>query len=49
MLIEKPMVCIEYVVAHELAHFVVQDHSERFYGVLDRVMPLHREARRLLR
>ena len=49
MLIEKPMACIEYVVAHELAHFVVQDHSERFYGVLDRVMPLHREARRLLR
>lgn len=49
MLVEKPMVCIEYVVAHELAHFLVQDHSERFYGVLDGVMPGHREIRRLLR
>lgn len=49
MLIEKPTVCIEYVAAHELAHFLVQDHSGRFYGVLDRVMPLHREARRSLK
>ena len=49
MLIEKPLVCIEYVVAHELAHFVAQDHSERFYQVMDRVMPLHREVRRLLK
>ena len=49
MLIEKPPVCIEYVVAHELAHFVAQDHSARFYEVLDRVMPLHREARGMLR
>lgn len=48
MLIEKPLVCIEQVVVHELAHFVVQDHSERFYEVMDRIMPLHREVRRLL-
>ena len=49
MLIEKPRVCIEYVAAHELAHFLVQDHSERFYRVLDRVMPLHREVRKMMR
>ena len=49
MLIEKPLRCIEYVVAHELAHFVVQDHSWRFYGVMDGVMPLHREVRKMLR
>ena len=49
MLIEKPVICIEQVVVHELAHFVVQDHSERFYEVMDRIMPLHREVRRLLR
>ena len=49
MLIEKPRICIEYVVVHELAHFVAQDHSGRFYEVMDRVMPLHREIRRLLR
>lgn len=49
MLIEKPMICIEYVVTHELAHFVVQDHSDRFYTVMDRVMPKHREIRRMMR
>lgn len=49
MLIEKPSVCIEYVIVHELAHFVAQDHSERFYRVMDRVMPLHREVRRMLK
>ena len=48
MLIEKPMICIEQVVVHELAHFVVQDHSARFYGVMDRVMPLHREVKKIL-
>ena len=48
MLIEKPEVCIEQVVVHELAHFMVQDHSARFYEVMDRIMPLHREVRRLL-
>ena len=49
MLIEKPNVCIEYVVAHELAHFLVQDHSERFYRVLDEVMPEHRKVRKMMR
>ena len=48
MSIEKPVICIEQVVVHELAHFVVQEHSARFYGVMDRVMPLHREIKRLL-
>ena len=49
MLIEKPMICIEYVVAHELAHFVVQDHSDRFYKVMDKVMPEHRGIRRMMK
>lgn len=49
MLIEKPVICIEQVVVHELAHFVVQDHSERFYEVMDRIMPLHKEVRKMLR
>ena len=49
MLIEKPRVCIEYVVVHELAHFVAQDHSERFYSVMDRIMPGHRAVRKMMR
>ena len=49
MLTEKPLMCIRYVIAHELAHFVVQDHSERFYKVLDIVMPEHKEIRKMMR
>lgn len=47
-LTEKTPLCIEYVVCHELAHFLQQNHSAKFYGVLDRVMPEHREVRRIL-
>ena len=47
-LTEKTPLCAEYVVCHELAHFLQQDHSARFYGILDRVMPKHRELRRIL-
>lgn len=47
-LIEKPFACIEYVACHELAHFLVQNHSEIFYKVLDLVMPEHREMKILL-
>lgn len=43
VLIEKPFICAEQVACHELAHFLVQNHSADFYKVLDRVMPEHRE------
>ena len=49
MLMEKPVECIGYVFAHELAHFVVQDHSQRFYGVLERVVPDWREMKKKLK
>ena len=31
--------CIEYVVAHELTHFLHADHSRAFYAALARVIP----------
>lgn len=48
-LIEKPFICSEQVACHELAHFLVQNHSADFYKVLDIVMPEHREVNRLLK
>lgn len=48
-LVEKPFICIEQVACHELAHFIVQDHSSDFYRVLDIVMPEHREVNRILK
>ena len=44
-----PAAAREYVILHELCHTVHHDHSARFYALLDRLMPDHRERRRLLR
>jgi predicted metal-dependent hydrolase len=38
-LAKKPQRCIEYIVAHELAHLIERTHSARFVAVLDRHMP----------
>lgn len=48
-LIYFPMECIEYVVAHELAHFIHPNHSKMFYGLLSEVMPDHRMRRERMR
>lgn len=48
-LVEKPFVCMEQVACHELAHFIVQNHSADFYRVLDIVMPEHRQVNRILK
>lgn len=47
-LVEKPLICIEYVVCHELAHFLVHNHSADFYEVLNKVFPEHREIKKML-
>lgn len=44
-----PPECLEYVVAHELAHLVEPSHNERFHAVLDKVCPNNRAARELLK
>lgn len=48
-LVEKPFICIEQVACHELAHFMVQNHSADFYAVLDKVMKEHREISKMLK
>lgn len=40
--------CIDQVVMHELVHFIVFDHSERFYSVLESLMPDWRERKERL-
>lgn len=47
-LAKKPPECLEYVLLHELAHLVERNHSDAFYGLLDRKMPQWRDVRRLL-
>ncbi|MBR5534887.1 MAG: M48 family metallopeptidase [Ruminiclostridium sp.] len=47
-LIEAPLPCVEYVVWHELVHFVHPNHSADFYRVLDSFLPDWKARRELL-
>lgn len=45
-LAKKPVRCLEYVLVHELAHFVERHHSDRFISIMDKHLPqwrLHRD------
>lgn len=44
-----PPECVEYVVAHEFAHFLQPNHSALFYAELEKVMPDWKERRRKLK
>jgi predicted metal-dependent hydrolase len=44
-LVKKPIECIEYVVVHELAHFIEPHHDGRFVALLDRHLPTWRFLR----
>lgn len=41
-LIQAPLMCIRYVILHELCHLVHMDHGREFHRLLGRVMPDHR-------
>lgn len=44
-LIKKPLQCLEYIVAHELAHLIERNHSERFVSIMDQALPTWRLLR----
>lgn len=47
-LVEAPLPCVEYVVWHELTHFLHPDHSPAFYADLAKVLPDWKERRQVL-
>lgn len=47
-LIKAPKYCIEYVVLHELVHFIYSNHSTDFFGLLASIMPDWQERKRTL-
>ena len=47
-LIKKPVVCLEYVLVHELVHLLEASHNKRFYRLMTQFMPQWREYRYLL-
>lgn len=48
-LIYYPEAAVRYVFIHEYAHFIVPDHSARFYAVVARFMPDYKINKNLLR
>ena len=44
-LLEAPRNCIEYVVMHELCHFIHPNHSKNFYSFLTMLMPDWKERK----
>ena len=48
-LIHYPEICFEYVLLHEYAHFLVQNHSPAFYDVVRTYMPDYKMRIRLLK
>lgn len=47
-LARKSIRCIEYVVAHELAHLLIANHSAKFYMLIARHFPYWKEIRKEL-
>lgn len=47
-LAKKHRECLDYVILHELAHFIVPDHSEGFIALLDQHMPNWRHVKKHL-
>lgn len=47
-LIKAPKYCIEYVILHELIHFIFPNHNPGFFGLLASIMPDWKERKRIL-
>ncbi|MBK7585820.1 MAG: M48 family metallopeptidase [Myxococcales bacterium] len=44
-----PLSLVDYVVAHEVCHLAVRDHSTRFWKLLGTILPDYEERRARLR
>ena len=47
-LLHKPKECLEYVVVHELAHFIHPNHSKEFWNLVASKMPDYKMRREIL-
>lgn len=47
-LAKKPIDCLEYVLVHEMVHFLERTHNNQFISLMDRFMPQWRHLRQAL-
>ena len=48
-LIKKEPYCLDYVIVHELSHFIEMNHSNRFWKVVEANYPNYKEVRRIMK
>lgn len=49
ILVDVPRECAEYVVLHELTHFLYPNHGREFYAFIEKYMPDWKQRERLLK
>jgi len=47
-LAKKPVECLEYIIVHELCHFIQKNHSPAFSGLMDKYLPGWQATRKQL-
>ena len=48
-LFHYPLECLEYIIVHEMTHFIVPNHSRRFYELVAGRMPDYKNAQKRLK
>lgn len=48
-LMKKDISCLDYVIVHELSHFIEMNHSDRFWKVVGANYPNYKEIRRIMK
>lgn len=48
VLMQKPIMCLEYVLVHEMVHLLEASHNARFYQLMDKFMPQWRTHEKTL-
>ncbi|MDX2206067.1 MAG: SprT family zinc-dependent metalloprotease [Gemmatimonadales bacterium] len=44
-LVKKPVVCLEYILVHEMVHLIERQHTDQFQRLMDQLMPTWRICR----
>ena len=47
-LIKRPLICLDYVITHELTHILYRRHDKNFHGYMSKVFPAWKEVKKLL-
>ena len=48
-LFREPIECLDYVITHELSHFVHFDHSKEFWKLVEKYNPDYKKVRKYLK